>query len=175
MIGIIAGVGLALAGAGFQSPPSIALDPLAAEAVVGAPLAAVWGAWTTREGFLEWNGVGNTELDLRVGGLCRSSYDPESNLDDDTVIVTEILAFDPERMLATRVVQAPSDFPFPNAIRDVWTVLYLEPAGEGRTRVTIRMFGFDESEESAEMWAFFEWGNQYEMDQLAGHFSQDSP
>jgi hypothetical protein len=106
---------------------------------------------------------------MRIGARWRASYDPDSNLDDDTVIENEVLAFDPGRMWAVRTTRAPSDFPFPNAILDTWTVLYLEPAGEGQMRVTVRMFGFNDSEESVRMREFFEWGNQYELNQLAEH------
>lgn len=144
--------------------------PVVAEAVVDAPVGAVWDAYTTRERLLAWNGVGNSDMDLRIGGLWRTSYDPASDLDDDTVIENEILAFDPGRMLATRTVKPPADFPFPNAVLETWAILYLEPMGDMRTRVTLRMFGFSDTEESREMRAFFEWGNQYELDQLAEYF-----
>lgn len=147
------------------------IEPLVAEAIVDAPVDAVWNAFATREGFLAWHEIASGEIELQIGGIWRTSYDPASNLDDDTVIETEMLAFDPGRMMATRTIRAPADFPFPNAILDTWTVLYLEPVGAGETRVTVRMFGFTDGEESMEMRAFFDWGNPYELSQLVEYFA----
>lgn len=155
-----------------QSGPANPTEPLVAEAIVGAPVEVIWDAFATREGFLAWHEIASSEIELRIGGIWRTSYDPESNLDDDSVIETEILAFDPGRMMATRTIRAPADFPFPNAILDTWTVLYFEPAGETKTRVMVRMFGFTDSEESREMRAFFDWGNPYELSQLVEYFAQ---
>jgi len=148
-----------------------ALDPVTAESVVEAGIQEVWDAYTTRNGILEWQIDNASEIEMRIGSTWRVSYDPDSNLDDETVIENEILAFDPPNMWAVRTIRAPGDFPFPNAILDAWTVLYLETVGEGQTRVTVKMFGFTDTEESREMRAFFEWGNQYELDQLAEHLA----
>jgi uncharacterized protein YndB with AHSA1/START domain len=140
---------------------------LTAERIIDAPTSVVWEAFTSREVMETWQ-VGRTNLGaLEIGATFRTSYNADSNLDDDTVIETEILAFDPGRMLATRIVRAPGDFPFPDAIHQVWSVLYVEPVGDNQTRVTVRMFGFSDSEESAGMREFFDWGNPYELEQLA--------
>ena len=149
--------------------------PVVAQVIVDAPTGAVWDAWTTRDLLLAWNEIGNSAMDLKIGGSWRTSYDPDSNLDDDTVIESTILAFDPGRMLATRTVRAPADFPFPNAILETWAVLYLEPVSDTQTRITTRMFGFTQDEESQGMREFFEWGNQYELDKLAAYFAEDGP
>lgn len=152
----------------LQSP---AAAPLHAEIVVNAPVDEVWEAYTTRAGVLAWQVENTSPIELAVGATWRTSYDPASDLDDDTVIENEILAFDPGRMLAVRTIRAPSDFPFPNAIHDAWSVLYLEPVGDAQTRVTVRMFGYTDSEESQQMRAFFEWGNPYELNKLAEYFA----
>ena len=146
-------------------------EPLVAEGRVPAPIGQVWDAFTTREGVLDWQIANATDIELEIGATWRTSYDAESDLDDDTVIENEILAFDPLRMLAVRTTRPPANFPFPRAILDTWTVLYLEPVGDRETLVTIRMFGFTDSEESQEMRAFFEWGNQYEIERLAEYFA----
>jgi hypothetical protein len=77
-------------------------------------------------------------------------------------------------MLATKVLRPPGDFPFPNAILDVWSVLYLEPVTDTQTKVTARMFGFNDSDESQEMRAFFDWGNAYQLNLLAEHFARET-
>lgn len=47
------------------------------------------------------------EGDLRIGGEIRTHYKPDGQLGDAEGIVNEILAFEPERMLAIRVKRRP--------------------------------------------------------------------
>jgi uncharacterized protein YndB with AHSA1/START domain len=147
-------------------------EPLDAEAVVSAPLQAVWEAFTTREGIEAWQAARASAPELKPGATWLTSYSEDSDLGDDAVIETEILAVDPMRMLATKTVRAPADFPFPTAIQEAWSVLYFEPVSDSETRVRVRMLGFSDSSESQEMRAFFEWGNAYELDQLVEHFRE---
>jgi uncharacterized protein YndB with AHSA1/START domain len=160
---------LLAAGQAAPSPP--AGDPVVSEIVVEAPVATIWAAYTDPASMRAWQVTRMSDFEMRVGARWRSSYSETATLDDDdpTVIENEILAFDPDRMLAVRTVKAPADFPFPSAILDVWTVLYLEPVGPSRTRVVMRMFGFTADQESQGMRAFFERGNAYELGRLAEH------
>jgi uncharacterized protein YndB with AHSA1/START domain len=139
------------------------------EAIVAAPIQDVWRAWTTREGMESWM-VGKTDFELKVGAIWHTSYDKTSSLDDDTTIHQQLLAYDPGRMIAIRTVKPPKGFPFPNAIAKTWTVTYLEPVGESRTRVVARMFGFTPDDESQKMRVFFERGNQMTLDSLVKYF-----
>jgi hypothetical protein len=65
-----------------------------------------------------------------------------------------------------RTVKPPKGFSFPNAILKTWTVVYFEPLGASRTKVTAHMLGFTEDEESQKMRAFFETGNRTTLDNL---------
>lgn len=151
----------------------VAADAVVSEIVVDAPSADVWDAYTNPETMRVWQVSQISPFELRIGARWRTSYDAGASLEDDdsTAIENEVMAFDPGRMLAVRTVRAPADFPFPRAILDVWTVLYLEPLGPSRTRVVTRMFGFSDDEESRGMRAFFERGNAYELSKLAEHFA----
>lgn len=149
--------------------PAIAAEPLVAEGVVNAPVDAVWSAWTTVEAMQTWM-VAKADIDLRVGGLLRTSYSHDADLDGDAAIHHRILAFDPGRMLAFQTIKTPKTFPFPTAIRQAWTVVYLEPAGSGRTKVSVRMVGFGDDAESQKMRAFFETGNKATVDALIKTF-----
>jgi hypothetical protein len=62
------------------------------------------------------------------------------------------------------------EFPFPEAIAETWTVVYLEPVGANRTKVSIRMLGYGDSAEMQEMPAFFERGNRITLDSLVKRF-----
>jgi len=144
---------------------SASTDSIVTEAVINAPVAEVWREWTTKDGIESWM-VAKTEIDLRVGGIWRTSYSKTSNLDDDESLRHIILSFDPLKMFSMRTVKPPKSFPFQKAILNTWTVVYFESVGESRTRVTARMMGFTEDEDSQKMRAFFEVGNRTTLDNL---------
>jgi uncharacterized protein YndB with AHSA1/START domain len=139
------------------------------EALVDAPPAQVWDAFTTRAGMESWM-VAHAEVDVRVGGKLRTHYRKEGVIGDEGTIENSILSLDPPHMLSTRIARTPKGFPFPNAWQSVWSVIYFEPAGAGRTRVSIRMLGYTEDEESQKMREFFLRGNQYTLDQLVAKY-----
>lgn len=139
------------------------------EGVVNAPIAEVWRLFTTKEGIESWM-VAKTDIDLRLGGLWRTSYSKDSTLDDDAAIHHLVLAYDPERLLVFRTIKPPKNFPFPKAILNTWSVIYLEPAGDSRTTVITRMLGFGDDPESQRMRAFFVSGNQETLDHLIKKF-----
>jgi len=162
----ITAFGLLILTAGLDAAPP---EPIVTEAVVNAPLGDVWKMFTTKEGIESWM-VAKTDIDLRTGGLWRTSYSKDSNLDDDSSIHHMVLAYDPQRMLSFRTIKPPKNFPFPSAIVKTWTVVYFEPAGESRTKVTSRMLGFGEDDESQRMRKFFEVGNRTTLDALVKKF-----
>ena len=146
-----------------------AVDPIVTEAIVNAPIDQVWKMFTTKEGIESWM-VAKTEFELRVGATWRTSYSKDSTLNNDASIHHMILAYDPSRMLAYRTIKTPGNFPFPNAISKTWNVVYFEPAGVGRTKVTAHMLGFEDNQESQKMRAFFVTGNKTTMDSLIKRF-----
>ena len=155
--------------------PASAQDarPIVSEVVVEASVETVWAAWTTGEGLRAWLAP-HAEIDLRLGGLMRTNYNPQGTLGDPQTIENSILSFEPGRMLSIRVTKFAPDFPFPNAVGDMWTVIYLEPAGGGRTRVRVVGLGFGADDESERMRAFFDRGNAVTLRQLQNHFSRAS-
>src|SRR5262245_54913203 len=155
-------LGLLMTIAGLQAAP---LEPIVTEAVVNASLGDVWKMFTTKEGVESWM-VAKTDIDLRAGGMWRTSYSKDSNMDDDSAIHQMILAYDPQRMLAFHTIKPPKNFPFPAAIARTWTVVYFETVGDSRTRVTTRMLGFGDDEESQRMRKFFEAGNRKTLEAL---------
>ena len=159
----------------WSAMPSSAaeLEPVVTEAVVNAPVESVWKAFTEKSVIEQWM-VAKTEIELKIGSTWRTSYSKDSNLNDDTAIHHSILAFDPGRMLAFRTIRTPKNFPFP-AITKTWTVGYFEPAGAGKTRVTVRMMGFEDDDQGRQMRAFFERGNKTELDALVKYFETGEP
>jgi uncharacterized protein YndB with AHSA1/START domain len=140
------------------------------EGLIHAPVAAVWAAFTTKEGQESWN-VAHAEMDLKIGGKMRTHYDAAGRIGDPNTIENTILCFEPRRMLAIQVLSPPEKFPFKSAIKKVWTVIYFEDAGPSLTRLRIVGSGYSDDEESRKLRSFFEKGNAYTLQKLQEKFA----
>jgi uncharacterized protein YndB with AHSA1/START domain len=140
------------------------------EATVDAPVADVWDAFTTNEGFESW-AVAHAEIDLRVGGDMRTSYNPQSTLHDEHTIVNRILSLEPQRMLSIRNVQAPAGFKNAELFQGCWTVIYFEPIAPDRTHVRIAGMGYGEGPGWDDIYNKFKWGNGYTLQKLQERFA----
>lgn len=146
------------------------LGPVVHEGIVEASLDQVWAAFTTGEGLRAWLAP-HAEIDLRVGGLMQTNYSAQGRLGDPQTIENTILSFEPRRMISIKVSKAPDTFPFPNAIRQMWSVIYFEAVAPGRTTVREVSLGFGADQESQKMRAFFDQGNATTLSQLQRHFA----
>lgn len=151
--------------------PARSSDAIATEGIIDAPIAAVWNAWATTAGLRKWLAP-HADIDLRIDGLMRSNYDPKGSLGDSNTIENRILAYEPERMLSIRVAKAPAEFPYRARVGEMWTVLYFQDAGEGKTRLRIVGLGFSDDAESQKMKDFFEQGNAHTLVQLQKAFAR---
>jgi len=143
------------------------------EVVVEASVDDVWGAWTTKQGMESWM-VAHAEIELKVGGKMLTHYNPNGQIGDPNTIENTILSFEPNRMLSIKATKPPENFPFKEALRDMWTVLLFEPLGANRTRVRVVSMGFRDTEESRKMRQHFEAGNAWTMKKLQAKFA-DAP
>ena len=160
---------LALAAGLMTTMVAQAAEPQVTEGFVNAPVAEVWRLFTTSEGY-QATGVQKAEVDLRVGGTIRTHYDPKGTLGDPETIVNEILAYDPERMLAIRIQKAPASFKFQEASQGTWTVIYFTKSGEDMTHVRIVGLGYRDDEQSQAMRRFFAEGNRWTLDHIAKRY-----
>ena len=166
--------------AGCAATPPAALPPvseaalasgaLVHEVVVPASADRVWAAFTTRQGLEGWMAA-HADIELRVGGLLRTHYDPAGRLGDPKTIENLVASYDPQRMLTLRVHRAPEGFPFPGTVGQMWTVVYFAPEGPAATRVRTVSLGFTAETESQAMRRFFDRGNAYTLRKLQEHFS----
>ena len=141
------------------------------EAIIEAPLQAVWDVWATSEGLRSWLAP-QADIDLRVGGLLRTNYNANGSLADAQAIHNTVLSLDPGRMLSIQVSKAPAGFPFANAIQHMWTVVYFDSVGQNQTRVRVVGLGFRADAESQRMRAFFDRGNAATLKQLQRRFAR---
>jgi uncharacterized protein YndB with AHSA1/START domain len=154
------------AAAGWFAAGAWGAEPQVTEGFVNAPVAEVWRIFTTAEGFLA-TGAAQAEVRLEIGGEIRSHYGAKGQLGDAETIVNEILAYEPERMLAIRIKQAPASFPHRDAVAGTWTVIYFASAGENMTQVRIVGLGYNDSPASQAMRKFFAEGNRWTLDHIA--------
>ncbi len=150
---------------------AVDLAPIVSVGIVKAPPAQVWDAWTTDAGLRSWLAP-LADIDLRVDGLMRTNYNVKATLGDGGTIENRILSFEPQRMLSIKVQKAPQGFPFPNAVKSMWTVVYFQPTADGSTEVRAVGLGFSEEAESSRMREFFQKGNDYTIEQLRKRFAQ---
>jgi uncharacterized protein YndB with AHSA1/START domain len=136
-----------------------------------APREAVWDALTTNEGLESWN-VAHAEVDLRVGGKMLTHYDPNGKIGDPSTIENVILCLDPKHMYAIQVTRPPEKFPYKEALKKIWHVIYLEDVGPKQTRVRTVGLGYGTDEESRKLRAFFEKGNAYTTQKLQERFAR---
>lgn len=160
---------LVLAGVLAGCPAGADQQQLVSEAIINAPVKEVWRLFTTKEGMESWM-VAHAEIDLKVGGLMRTHYDPKGALGDPKTIVNQILTFEPERMFSIKVYQAPVDFPLPEAVKEMWTVIYFQPLEPGMTNVRIVGLGFTDAPDSQKLKDFFRQGNGWTLEQLQKKF-----
>ena len=151
--------------AAAPAPAAPSTAPLVVEGIVNAPPAELWRVFTTGDGFKNL-GAAKAEIDLRVGGLMRSHYDPKGVLGDEGTIQNQIISFEPERMISFRIHKPPAGFPFTNAWKDTWSVATFTDLGDGRTHVRLSTMGYTTDDESQKMKAFFEAGNGWVLKKL---------
>ncbi len=143
------------------------------EAMVNGSLDEVWAAFTTEKELEAWM-VAHAEFDLRIGGKMRTLYNPAGKLGDPATIENTIISYDPKRMLSIKVSRAPEGFPFPQAVKSMWTVIYFDAVSTTKTHVKIVGLGFGVDEESKRMRAFFDRGNAHTLRQLQSYFASQT-
>lgn len=143
-------------------------EPQVTEGFVNAPVGEVWGLFTTSEGYVK-TGPAQASVDLRLGGEIQARYGLDGKLGDAETIVHEVLAYEPERMLALRVKQAPASFPHPEAVEGLWTVLYFTASGD-MTHVRIVGLGYKDTPASQVAREYFAKENRRRLDTVAKHY-----
>ncbi len=142
--------------------------------MIAAPVDAVWAAFATKEGQESWN-VSHAEIDLKIGGKMQTHYDPAGRIGDPNTIENTILASSPSGCLSIQVQNPPEKFPYKNAIKKMWTVIYFEEAGPSLTRLRLVGTGYGDDEESQKLRSFFERGNGVTLKKLQDKFAAKSP
>lgn len=207
LLSFVPGLAIAAAGilSGLSGGLSAAPDPMtqdasasdsqAVEGFINVPVQEAWRLFTTPAGY-QLAGVGNAEVDLRIGGTIRTVYEPQpvtsggstggasqlaspgSNSNQGSArppagrqtVLSEILAYEPQRMLATRIQPPAANFAYRDAIAGPWSVMYFTASGPDMTRVRIVGLGYNDTVRSQALRKFLVDGNRALLDRTAKHY-----
>lgn len=158
-----------LAAAAVALPAQAAERSFQTSATVPAPIATVWQAMTSAEGWKRM-GVPFVVMEFRVGGVIESSYTDKAVVGDPNNIKNEVVAYIPGRMLAVKNTQAPKTFPYPKEFATTATVFELTPEGPDATKITATGVGFGEGKGYDWLLEKFEEGDAWALDQLRKSF-----
>lgn len=143
------------------------------ESVVDAPVAEVWEAIATAEGWRTW-AVPVAWSSPEAPDELETSYDPAARPGDPQTIRHRVLARVPGRMIAFRTVKAPEGFPHFEIFGQTTGLFELEAVGADRTRVRVTGAGYPDSEAGRQLIGFFREGNRITLERLRRRFT-DGP
>jgi uncharacterized protein YndB with AHSA1/START domain len=139
--------------------------------VVDASQAAVWAAFTTDDAFVKWSGVPVAHITPGNDGLIEFGLMPGSRIGDPSNVKNRLLVWLPDSLLVWRNEFVPTAGPFdPPTFASVRTMIALEPAGDGRTRVTETVVGFGDGAKYDQLYDHLRGGNAEYLTMLAGSF-----
>lgn len=141
------------------------------EVIVDAPMADVWAAISTPEGWKTW-AVPVAWAPAGQIDVLETSYDPAANPGDPGTIQQRFTARIPGRMLAFKTVKVPARFPHWESYRRVSSVFELEPLSASSTRVRLTGVGYPDTPAGKDLLAFFEKGNADSLNWLRLRFAE---
>ena len=142
------------------------------EVEMDASVDEIWDAFTTTEGLQSWVAP-LADIEFKVGGKWRANYKEDGVLGDASTIENTILCYDPKRMLSLKATGFPEGFPFKEAAKETWSIFYFTPVSEMKAKITVVGLGYNDTEQSQKMRAFFGTANKYSMEQLRAKLEED--
>ena len=125
------------------------------DVLIEAPVAEVWKAYTTGDGFAAW-AAPVAEVDLRNGGTIRTHYTSGAAIGDPGTNTLHIVNYVPERVLTLRAELAPN---WPEVMKhdaeNLMNVIVFVPEGERRTRILSYGCGYGTAEAYEKLLTFF--------------------
>ena len=128
------------------------------ETSFAAPIAEVWKAYTTAEGWTAWASP-KAEIDLRVGGTIRTAYQGE--IGDSNTNVLHIVNYVPEKLLTLRA-ELSNDWPeiMQEDAEKLSNVILFDEIANGVTRIQSFGIGYTDAPEYDQLMGFFMKANE---------------
>lgn len=145
---------------------------LAQELVVDAPIARVWEAYTTSEGWMAW-AAPMAEVDLRVGGTIRTHYGADAEIGDPGTNTLHIVNYVPEKVLT---LKAEISERWPEVMKtdagNLMNVIVFEEIDDSTTRVRSYGVGYRDLPEYHELMKFFITANEGLLLKMKAHLEE---
>ena len=133
---------------------------------VGVPLDSVWNAYTTKSGWESW-AVSLAEVDWRINGMIRTTYNKNGTIGDSSTIVLHILNYVPKKLIT---LQAELTKHFPEFMqadaKNFYNIISFEKLDAARTKVTSYGIGYRDTPKYRSLMKFFIAGNEKSYQQL---------
>ncbi|WP_170827428.1 SRPBCC family protein [Roseivirga sp. 4D4] len=133
---------------------------------VNVPLEKVWDTYTTKEGW-ESAFVALAEVDFKVNGTIKTSYNQDATIGDSSTIVLHIVNYVPKKLLT---LQAEITQNFPDFMKadekDLFNIISLEELKPSLTKVTSYGIGYKNNPKYQSLMKFFIEGNELSYNNL---------
>lgn len=136
--------------------------------LVAAPVADVWTAVATPEGWATW-AVPLARWAEGESDILETSYNPAELAGGPGAIWQQFVARIPGRLLVFRTIKTPDDFPYGDEYKKVTGIFELAAEGDG-TRVRLTSTGFPDNEGGRALAGFFAKGNGATLESLQQRF-----
>ena len=140
-----------------------------------APVADVWAAYTTAEGWQGW-AAPQASVDLRVGGTILTNYDPDAELGGPGTNTLHIVNYVPEEVLTLRAELSDN---WPEIMKEdadrMSNVVVFRSHGDALTQVVSYGIGYRDVPEYDRLLAFFSEANVRLMRGLATYLATGEP
>jgi len=145
---------------------------LAQHLIVEAPIARVWEAYTTSQGWMSW-AAPLADVDLRIGGEIRTHYEAGAQIGDSGTNILRIVNYVPEKVLT---LQAELSSRWPEVMKsdadNLMNVIVFEEVGSDRTRIRSFGVGYRVLPEYDELMEFFIPANEVLLRKLKAHLEE---
>lgn len=139
---------------------------------IEAPVAAVWAAYTTDDGWMAWASP-LAEIDLRAGGTIKTHYGSDAKIGDAGTNTLHIVNYVPERVLTLRAELSDR---WPDVMKEddgkLMNVIVFESVGENRTNVSSYGVGYRDLPAYEKLMEFFIPANEELLRKLKTHLEQ---
>ncbi len=142
---------------------------------VEASLEDTWKAYTTKEGWESW-AAAKASVDLKNGGIIKTTYDPTIKLGDEGTITLHVVNFVPHRMITLQAELTPH---FPEFMKEdaahMYNVVLFEEIEKQRTKITSYGIGYKLNDKYRSLLDFFVKGNEQSYMNLISYLKTGEP
>lgn len=142
---------------------------------IAVPIAKVWEAYTTAEGWENW-AVAKAEIDFKLGGLIRTTYDKDTDIGDEGTITLRVINYVPHQMIT---LQADISANFPEFMKEdaehMYNTILFEEVSPSKTKITSYGIGYKNNDKYKSLLEFFIKGNEMSYINLITYLETGKP